>query len=349
MALYSVGIPTFNRLAFLKQSLASALAQQVDDLEVLISDNASTDGTEEWCRSLSDPRIKYIRSPENRGPAWNFANCLCNSTGVYFSWLQDDDIIFSDFAPRAVASMDCNNADGYLATAIYGESPSFIHWDSLYSPPVPLDWQNNTVTIADPVMICLLSLFVSVAIPPVISFRREFLNCHNDAYTNSNFPLFSERFGLAQCSISGKLIIAPHIAGLFRNHADQYHKTLQGCAKTSESEWVSFARSLDRLATTHSLDLSSFQNILEKIPLVVLKKWFSVSNAREKQTSFEQTVHENLESEIMGRSGTVAEAMLPIFKGKSSVMRETLRLLCPPILPAIVRLAVSTIGQLKRT
>jgi glycosyltransferase involved in cell wall biosynthesis len=89
-----VGIPTYNRAATLRRAVASVLAQTHDDLRVIVSDNASTDETEEICRELAagDRRVQYVRHPVNRGPTPNF-NFLFEqlAQGELAQLLADDD------------------------------------------------------------------------------------------------------------------------------------------------------------------------------------------------------------------------------------------------------------------
>jgi glycosyltransferase involved in cell wall biosynthesis len=91
----SIGIPTFNRGVKLIQTVDSVLRQDYPHIEVIISDNASTDNTNTLCReiSLNDSRIKYIRQLRNQGPTANFREVLARSSGDYFMWLGDDDWI----------------------------------------------------------------------------------------------------------------------------------------------------------------------------------------------------------------------------------------------------------------
>lgn len=91
--LLTVGIPTYNRLATLPRAVDSALAQDCGDLEVLIADNASTDGTEGYCRAIAEQEqaVRYVRHPINRGPTANFNFILRHARGDYFLFLSDDD------------------------------------------------------------------------------------------------------------------------------------------------------------------------------------------------------------------------------------------------------------------
>ena len=63
----SVIIPTYNRKEKLPACVDSVLAQTYQNIEVLVVDDASTDGTEELFREISDPRVKYLRYEENHG------------------------------------------------------------------------------------------------------------------------------------------------------------------------------------------------------------------------------------------------------------------------------------------
>jgi len=102
----TIGMPTYNRRhGYFPQALASALAQDYQDLEVLVCDNASTDGTDEYIASLSDERLRYVRHETNIGANANFNSCLENASGDYFMLLHDDDLIDPGFVSRCVAAL----------------------------------------------------------------------------------------------------------------------------------------------------------------------------------------------------------------------------------------------------
>lgn len=92
-ALVSVGVPTYNRVSKLRRAVESVLTQSYPNLELVISDNASTDGTEDFCRELCrrDSRVKYYRQTENRGLTANYMEVLRHAQGEFFIWLSDDD------------------------------------------------------------------------------------------------------------------------------------------------------------------------------------------------------------------------------------------------------------------
>jgi len=89
----SIGMPVYNGEFSIRQALDSLLSQSFRDFELIISDNASTDGTEEICRKYAaqDVRIRYLRQNKNLGPLLNFMIVLNEAVGEYFMWSAADD------------------------------------------------------------------------------------------------------------------------------------------------------------------------------------------------------------------------------------------------------------------
>ena len=91
--LVSIGLPVYNGERFLAQTLDSLLGQTLGDLEIIISDNASTDGTAAICKDYAarDARIRYIRQESNRGAMRNFNFVAQQARGRYFKWAPAND------------------------------------------------------------------------------------------------------------------------------------------------------------------------------------------------------------------------------------------------------------------
>lgn len=104
----SVGLPVYNGERFLARAIDSYLAQDYGDFELVISDNASTDATEEICRGYArrDPRVRYHRNPANLGARANFDRVFRLSSGEYFKWAAHDDWCAPEFLGRCVAVLD---------------------------------------------------------------------------------------------------------------------------------------------------------------------------------------------------------------------------------------------------
>ena len=104
----TLGMPVYNGERFLEETLRSLLAQTYTDFALVISDNGSTDRTQEICRSFSvrDPRIRYHREEVNRGAAWNYNRVVELAAGEYFKWAAHDDLITPDYLARCVEVLD---------------------------------------------------------------------------------------------------------------------------------------------------------------------------------------------------------------------------------------------------
>lgn len=101
--LVSISIPTYNRAnQFLRGALECALKQTYKEIEIIVSNNCSTDDTEEVVKSYDDQRIRYYKQEKNIGPNNNFNFCLSKAEGKYYVMLLDDDRIDLDFVETCV-------------------------------------------------------------------------------------------------------------------------------------------------------------------------------------------------------------------------------------------------------
>lgn len=123
----TIAIPTFNRVAFLGGAIESALMQTYPNIEVIVSDNASTDATKELLLRYRDTRLAVLSQARNLGMVQNWNACLERATGEYFLLLPDDDVLEANAIERLVAPyLSCVNpgATGvvYGRTRIVDES-----------------------------------------------------------------------------------------------------------------------------------------------------------------------------------------------------------------------------------
>ncbi|GAB3048390.1 glycosyltransferase family 2 protein [Intrasporangium mesophilum] len=95
MTRVSVGLPVYNAAAYLDQALESLLAQTHADLEIIVSDNGSTDATPSICRrfAAADDRVRYVRHDANRGAAFNHNFVFHEASAPYFRWFAYDDVL----------------------------------------------------------------------------------------------------------------------------------------------------------------------------------------------------------------------------------------------------------------
>ncbi|MFQ5654133.1 MAG: glycosyltransferase family 2 protein, partial [Planctomycetota bacterium] len=106
--LVSIGMPVHNGERHLEEALDSLLGQDYGHLELIISDNASSDATEEICRSRSarDPRVRYLRSERNLGAARNYNRVFELARGKYFKWAAHDDRCAPTFLSACVEALE---------------------------------------------------------------------------------------------------------------------------------------------------------------------------------------------------------------------------------------------------
>ncbi|MBP0000442.1 MAG: glycosyltransferase family 2 protein [Cyanobacteria bacterium SID2] len=102
----SVCIPTYNRAHYLTYSVNSVLAQTYTDFELIICDDASSDNTPDVVKQWDDPRIRYIRHPQNIRRSRNMRSGFEAATGEYFIKFDDDDALCPEFLEKTVKVLD---------------------------------------------------------------------------------------------------------------------------------------------------------------------------------------------------------------------------------------------------
>lgn len=106
----TIAIPTFNRAKYLKRALQSISEQYDDRLEIIVSDNASQDETEEVVNEMRKCiPIKYIKNEENIGYDMNFLQCFRAASGKYTVLLGDDDVIIDGKMNVILNFLDSND------------------------------------------------------------------------------------------------------------------------------------------------------------------------------------------------------------------------------------------------
>jgi glycosyltransferase involved in cell wall biosynthesis len=100
--LVSIGLPVFNGERFLAETLDSFINQTFPNFELIISDNASTDSTQEICLQYAgkDDRIRYVRQKTNLGASRNYNLLFEMSSGKYFKWASHDDLCAPTYLER---------------------------------------------------------------------------------------------------------------------------------------------------------------------------------------------------------------------------------------------------------
>ncbi|MER5203553.1 glycosyltransferase [Streptomyces sp. NPDC002825] len=104
----TIGLPVYNGEEYLAESLDALLGQTYEDFELIISDNASTDGTQDISRAYAakDSRIRYVRLPRNVGATPNHNRLFAECRTELFKWASHDDLYARDLIRRCVEALD---------------------------------------------------------------------------------------------------------------------------------------------------------------------------------------------------------------------------------------------------
>ena len=106
--LVSVIIPTYNRSSYLREAIKSAVQQNYKNIEILVSDNCSSENPQAIVESFQDSRIKFWRNETNIGMFANAINTFKKAQGKYVASLNDDDVWNEDFLEKLVPHLEAN-------------------------------------------------------------------------------------------------------------------------------------------------------------------------------------------------------------------------------------------------
>lgn len=110
----TIFIPTFNRARWLPRAIESALAQTVEDFILVVSDNCSTDDTQDVVAGFDDPRLVYVRQDEHVGLNEHFNRCYAMAATEYMFLIPDDDEMLPDALERTMRVLDANPGVGLV-------------------------------------------------------------------------------------------------------------------------------------------------------------------------------------------------------------------------------------------
>ena len=141
----TIGLPVYNADRFLAKALDSFLSQTFKDFDLIISDNASSDRTEEICREYAarDRRIRYFRNTKNMGAGWNFRRVYSMANGKYYKSAAHDDFIEPTFLEECIAALEADPSLVLAHTRTKVVSPTgdlveYYNWPLRFDSPDPL-------------------------------------------------------------------------------------------------------------------------------------------------------------------------------------------------------------------
>jgi len=272
-ALVTVGIPTYNRPSGLRNALECVTRQDYANLEIIISDNHSTDPDvlevmKEF--AASDHRISYIVQDKNYGPNYNFFVLLKQATGKYFVWLADDDFWSSGYLTKAVQFLDAHSDFCCVAPVVSYSNKDGVFGETKSSLPVlgsnRLLRTVHTYFLTGPGLVAVYGVF-----------RTNLLR----AYENRNV-FACDRFYLAAMAYKGKIVIDEDMvihrrlgasSGKANEAFAQFYQTLglkyRGVLITRFEMAVNAARDID-IQTDIYGELSSLKVVVLKILVFIV-------------------------------------------------------------------------------
>lgn len=237
----SIGMPVYNGMQFIREAVDSLLAQTYTDFELVISDNASTDGTEAICREYAakDSRIRYVRQAENRGAAANFQFVLEEAKGEYFKWMAYDDYLAPQFIELIVEYLHRNQdvVSCISDLVVIGSSPDngvvVRHIDLLREHQ---DWTK----VIDKFILSLSPYFnTNSAYFSVYGIHRRVVVKEIYDHMGSIERIISNEFPfLANMALRGRIVAIQPALWTYRRHAD----TQSGTNELFNSSWNRYFR-----------------------------------------------------------------------------------------------------------
>ena len=160
----SICIPTYNTARYLPQAIESVLAQGFADFELVICDNASTDGTPELCQRYRDGRVRYLRFDELTNQAGNFNRCLSEARGDLVTLLHSDDYFLPGFLDDRVSRFERDPKLGLVFGAVEVVDAGGAHVSTSARWPQDRSFGAGEL-VEELVMACLVS-------PPSLMVKR---------------------------------------------------------------------------------------------------------------------------------------------------------------------------------
>lgn len=119
----SVVVTTWNRVGLLSETLQSVLTQTVADIEVIVVDNESDDGTSQYVEGIGDARVHYVRHGNGGVVAVNRNLGVSRSTGAWVAFCDDDDLWAPDKLERQLSAAEAfPDASAVTTDAVYFSS-----------------------------------------------------------------------------------------------------------------------------------------------------------------------------------------------------------------------------------
>lgn len=259
----SIAMPVYNGEQFIENAIKSILEQDYQNIELIITDNESSDATPEICRKYAslDDRVTYVRNPRNLGAAPNYNRGFELATGEYLKWFAHDDLISPNYISACVAALEAD-PEASLAfgstICIDPDGNTFEGTDADETPPILDD---------DPARRFFRAITLGGTCFPIFGvFRADMLRrstLHRSYYG-------SDRALIAEAALMGKVLRIDEAVFYNREHPKRSIRMVDHAersrwqdtsanARTASMEHVSLFRHLFEIAGRHPETVSPFK------------------------------------------------------------------------------------------
>jgi glycosyltransferase involved in cell wall biosynthesis len=217
----SIGMPVFNGEKYLRDSIESIIDQTYQNFELIISDNASTDRTQEICLEYSrkDNRISYYRNDKNLGGPKNYNRVFELSSAEYFKWAAYDDVLAPEFLRKCVNVLDSDPSivGCHCKTGRIDEYSNFLGY---YNQGLlrRIDSPKPHERFRD-----LIGLYYTTT--PFHGLYRRSLFARSQLHGSY---VGADRNLVAELSLMGRIYEIPECLFYWREHPDSYTSTFYG-------------------------------------------------------------------------------------------------------------------------
>ena len=210
----SVIVPTYNRKDMLLEALEGIRRQTLKDIEIIIVDDCSTDGTEDTVKNIPDERIKYFRNEKNSGQDESRMNAFRQARGKYIVFHDDDDFYtdYEFFAKAVNIFREHENENPQLA--FVGANAILTNVNTGYSCTSSLGIYNERINGLDYILGSVdgqkyrkpFSVFTAIFMADILKKSVPAINSAEDTFLHFN------------ASFYGDVYFMPDIVGIYRMH-----------------------------------------------------------------------------------------------------------------------------------
>jgi len=243
----TVCLPTFNKARYLPTAIESVLAQEFRDYELLIVDDASTDGTGEAVQSFHDSRIRYIRNPENLGLVENWNRCLALALAEYTIIFHDDDVMLPKLLRREVEVLESDPEVVLVHTAA---QPIDSNGAVVCIPP-PDEWPALTSGLE--FIIRNWGPKEAFVIMPSVMFRKSLALKLGAFDTDMQYRVDADLW--QRLAFEGKMAYVDEVLISNRIHSSQTTQRIQTNSLQMLDERLKFAHATRKLVAAHGANL----------------------------------------------------------------------------------------------